>query len=65
MNKADCNRSKRVLEQMLNAANVVYSNPASGAYRIGDIVYFYKKRGYQKGDNWFLFNSHREFLNSL
>ena len=54
-----------MLEKMLKDRGIEYTNPASGAYRIADVVYFYKMRGYQKHHQWHVFKSHAEFLDSL
>ena len=65
MTKAECKQSKARLEAMLEEHGIEYTNPASGAYRIGKIAYFYKMRGYQKNYQWRVFKSHKEFLDSL
>ena len=65
MTKAECKKSKALLEGMLQERGIEYTNPASGAYRIGDVVYFYKMRGFQKHHQWHIFKSHKEFIDSL
>lgn len=65
MTRAECRQAKARLEAMLRERGIEWTNPASGAYRIGDIVYFYKMRGYQKHHQWHVFKSHAEFLDSL
>ena len=65
MTKAECRQSKAMLEEMLKERGIEYTNPSSGTYRIGEVVYFYKMRGYQKHHQWHVFKSHAEFLDSL
>ena len=49
----------------LDERGIAYEEKSKGHYLIKGVVYFYKAMKYQKAGQWYSFNSHDEFLDSL
>lgn len=58
-------KKRRKFKALLNNRGIEWSEPSPGHFRIGDIVYFYRAKKYQKNGKWHAFTSHEEFFKSL
>lgn len=57
--------NKMLVARLLNERGLPFEFMPSGQFKVQGIFYNYRAKSYAKGGEWYRFDSHKDFVNSL